>query len=267
MDSINYGVLQWLINQMRETYAHNTIVQTMQNLRAMFDDAIRFGWDDGYGRGIHWRARYNPCDGLERMKEHPADRTILNDRLMRMLLDSMEKKHGMTESLGVVALQGALGLRIGEAACLRWEQIGIGDHFIPGAGGFIVWRRGRRKWGVPLRLPLPPQALRFLPMARRAESGAVWMARPRELAREVNVRLREAAAEAGFPQDSIDALSSHSLRHSFANALRRSDTDVAKIQQALGHTDLRTTMLYLRASQDYEETAGAVLPRAAALLG
>ncbi len=43
----------------------------------------------------------------------------------------------------------------------------------------------------------------------------------------------------------------HSLRHSFATHLYESGTDIAKIQKLLGHSDLKTTLIYTQISNKH----------------
>ena len=56
----------------------------------------------------------------------------------------------------------------------------------------------------------------------------------------VQKAIRKAAKEAGIEK----SIGAHTFRHSFATHLLQTGTDIRKIQEVLGHKDLKTTMVY-----------------------
>jgi integrase/recombinase XerD len=60
----------------------------------------------------------------------------------------------------------------------------------------------------------------------------------------IRAKVKHACKLAGFPEERINELSTHKLRHTFTSTLMDSTDDIRIAQEALGHSDVKTTMRY-----------------------
>jgi integrase/recombinase XerD len=142
--------------------------------------------------------------------------------------------------IAVLMLLSRLGLRAGEVAALRLED--------------IYWRAGEiliRGKGPRLeRLPLPADV---------GEALAAWLkrGRPRCSAREVITRVRAphgpltspgiaAIVYAACERASVERINAHRLRHTAATEMLRAGAGLAEIGQVLRHRSLMTTAIYAK---------------------
>jgi len=61
------------------------------------------------------------------------------------------------------------------------------------------------------------------------------------------------------PKDQVNRVGFHTLRHSYASQMLQSGANIKQVQQALGHTDLASTMIYLHVSDQAMIDAGEKL--------
>jgi len=178
--------------------------------------------------------------------------TVLSPDEVRRLFEVT--KHCPKHHALLMTLYGA-GLRISEALALKPADIDSPRMLIHVRGG---------KGNKDRMVKLSPQLLAVLRdywRTRPAGEAKVWMfqqnSNPQRMIKAGTAQrlVARAAKRAGITR----RVSPHTLRHSYATHLLDAGVDLRTIQMLLGHTNLKTTALYMHVSQAKLNAAGSPL--------
>jgi integron integrase len=207
-----------------------------------------------------------------RAKRSKSIPTVLSRQEVERLLAELNEPYQL-----LAMLMYGCGLRLSEAANLRIHQFNVDTGMLS-----IQFGKGGKSRSVPLPKKIHGAIMRqfekvralhqedlqkgydgvFLPASfeKKAKSAArdlVWqwffpahrltlVEATREVRRDhvhetdIQRAIKAAARKAGIPK----RMSPHTLRHTFATHLLQANDDIRQIQQMLGHSDVRTTMIY-----------------------
>lgn len=200
----------------------------------------------------------NPVRSVDSLKGDAREPVILSDEQFERLL--VECAHRPMLHLYVLVL-GETGTRCQtEALRLQWEDIDL-------AGGFMKIATGRdghrTKSGKSRWVPLTPRlAHAFRDHAARVRLAAYsgkrspWVfhhvadrrnAKAGDRIAVLRHAFKSATARAKLPAD----LNQHDLRHRRATAWLAAGKNPVHVKEALGHADLRTTMLYTHLAREH----------------
>jgi integrase/recombinase XerD len=140
------------------------------------------------------------------------------------------------------------GRRRSELLNLRWRDLDLegGFYRYTGKGG----KERQRALPPPVRLAILVYA-QAAGLQRRPEEAVFpgrWRDQPVD-GKYIGEQLRQAAELAGIPLERP----LHTLRHSYARALRRVEAPLEAVQAALDHSNLATTSVYLRQLEGQED--------------
>lgn len=197
----------------------------------------------------------NHATRKDRVKENVALRTVIVDRdetetkTVRFLSDSEKKALFKNMEAGTFRnlfhLQLCTGLRIGEALGIRWSDI---------EGSRLHVRqqvqRNRQTRTLVVQGLKTKKSRRTIPLIKEIRDMLAGMDRSEEFVfttgkgtliepRNAQRFFEVAARKAGLAD-----VSTHTLRHTTASHLRKMGVSIEDIRDILGHTDIRTTMIY-----------------------
>jgi integrase/recombinase XerD len=170
----------------------------------------------------------------------PRKKKMLPNLLSGSEVESVLKATRVLKFRAIFAIMYAAGLRISEACRLRPEHIDSKRMVIR-----VVGKGSKERLTI-----LSPRLLDFLrrywKATRPAKDGWLFPGRSNDGGTSyeaARIAFQKAKIEAGITRK----VSQHALRHSFATHLIDMGCDVTTVQALLGHTDLRTTMVYTHA--------------------
>ena len=163
---------------------------------------------------------------------------ILTKDEVKRLLEQLNH----TKSRILIKLLYSSGIRLSECLSLKAEDLEMSDK--------IGWVRSG-KGGKDRMFILSEDVCKDLSNyfnERNISSGAIFKnSKGKNLSpRNVQKIVKKAAQKAGINKN----ITPHKLRHSFATHLLEAGTDIRIIQELLGHSNLQTTQIYTKASQE-----------------
>lgn len=181
----------------------------------------------------------NPCNEVERLKGKSKERVFLSADEVNQLIEKVEQ----SIIKYVVILMSFTGLRINEAINLQIKDVDLEKSVVQ-----VINGKGGKNRTVPISDELKELLQHYLDRLRPKTESLNFFATAKtgSISQQyVNVQLKKAAKKAGIEKH----ITSHILRHSFASRLVQNNVHVAIIQRLLGHSDVRTTSVYMHVDQ------------------
>jgi site-specific recombinase XerD len=164
-------------------------------------------------------------------KEHHLPAVLTKDECFRIFSFVDNPKHKLLLLIGYGA-----GLRRSEIVSLKWADILFEEHQI-----HVKQGKGKKDRIVML----PYSVVEYLKNYRQLYPSDDWVFEGQYKGEALSSRtvqqvMANAVTRAGLEKKATV----HTLRHSFATHLLESGTDIRYIQQLLGHSSIKTTMIY-----------------------
>jgi integrase len=180
----------------------------------------------------------NPATGLDREKTRSRRVTTTPDQVRRWMAAAAPHVR-----LAITIGQLAPKLRVGNILALQWRK-----HIDLHARTITVWdHKTVEDTGEPLIVPISAQLLRVLKEERQRHPHRefVVMYQGKQI-KSIRGGVTEALIRAKLPhgRDREGGITFHTLRHNATTEMLRKKTPLVDARDAMGHTDIQTTLGY-----------------------
>lgn len=163
---------------------------------------------------------------------------IINTSLIRDIVESVDNIRNQV----IIKTLFILGLRVSELCALKFSDFRINEDVIT----LSIIGKGKKQ----RRLLVPDYLYREI-LQLKTRFNPTYCFTPKDIDRPikrntVNLLLRKIEKHLGLETH----LTPHKLRHSHATEALKNGADLSLLQQSLGHSDLKTTQIYLNVRQN-----------------
>lgn len=181
-------------------------------------------------------------------KEKTLPKVLSVDECKRILEAVKQPKHKL-----ILLLAYGAGLRVSEICALRWNNIDFDAHKI-----FVRSGKGKKDRIVML----PYSVLGYFKTYRELYSSKDYAFEGQIKGQPYSPASCRSIMKTALKKANISkSVSIHSLRHSFATHLLEGGTDIRFIQKLLGHSSIKTTIIYTHVSQKSADKIESPLDR------
>jgi site-specific recombinase XerD len=188
---------------------------------------------------------HNLARGILRPKQEAREPRVLTEEEYRRVRHT-SKDHPRDKAIVELFLQ--TGLRLSEVAGLAVADLELPSNTGDGGIGAVrVMGKGRKRRTVTLNWKAAQALQAYLNGRCSSDSFCVFCSRTGKAlgARAIQRIVQKYMSKAG-----IEGARVHALRHTFATHMVRKGTNLRVIQEALGHTSLQTTSVYISLARD-----------------
>jgi site-specific recombinase XerD len=193
---------------------------------------------------LKWGHAREWCNDVQRPRierEEPPRPRWLSIKEERALIREVERE-GVRKDIALIKLLRHAGLRIAEAASLRWGMFEIS----PRKGTVKVIGKGRKRRVIPLNVEARNALMQLLDGMKPKLEEPVFEGREGGLTENALWRIVVYYGQ----RSGIDHLSPHVLRHTFCRRLAEKGVRLETIAALAGHESLDTTRRYVEPGEE-----------------